>query len=40
MAHRRARRAVRALARNQDARLRAIAQRAVETGALAPETAV
>jgi acyl-CoA dehydrogenase family protein 9 len=40
MAHRRARRALRALRRNQDARLRAIAQRAVETGELAPETAV
>jgi acyl-CoA dehydrogenase family member 9 len=40
MAHRRARRAVRALTRNQDARLKAMAQRAVERGEVAPETAV
>jgi hypothetical protein len=37
MAMRRARRTVRALGRNQDARLRAIAERALETGELVPE---
>ena len=37
MAMRRARRSVRALGRNQDARLTAIAERALETGDLAPE---
>jgi hypothetical protein len=36
MAHRRARRAIRALARNQDARLRAMADRALASGELAP----
>jgi len=37
MAARRARRSIRGLRRNQDARLKAIAQRALETGELAPE---
>jgi acyl-CoA dehydrogenase family protein 9 len=37
MAMRRARRAVRALTRNQDARLKAMAERALESGRLAPE---
>jgi len=37
MAMRRARRSVRALGRNQDARLKAVAERALETGELAPE---
>jgi acyl-CoA dehydrogenase family protein 9 len=37
MAMRRARRSVRALARNQDARLKAVAERALESGELAPE---
>jgi acyl-CoA dehydrogenase family protein 9 len=37
MAMRRARRSVRALGRNQDARLKAIAERALESGELAPE---
>ena len=37
MAMRRARRSVRALGRNQDARLRAIAERALERGELVPE---
>jgi acyl-CoA dehydrogenase family protein 9 len=37
MAMRRARRSVRALGRNQDARLRAIAERALDTGELVPE---
>jgi hypothetical protein len=37
MAMRRARRSVRALSRNQDARLKAIAERALETGELVPE---
>jgi len=38
MAMRRARRSVRALTRNQDARLRAMAERALESGELVPET--
>src|SRR6185436_8788169 len=37
MAMRRARRSVRALGRNQDARLKAIAERAIDNGELAPE---
>ncbi|HJQ19220.1 MAG TPA: hypothetical protein VJ867_02655, partial [Gemmatimonadaceae bacterium] len=37
MAMRRARRSVRALTRNQDARLRAMAERALESGELVPE---
>jgi len=37
MAMRRARRSVRALGRNQDARLKAMAERAPETGELVPE---
>jgi len=37
MAMRRARRSVRAMARNQDARLKAIAERALESGELVPE---
>jgi hypothetical protein len=37
MAMRRARRSVRALGRNQDARLKAMAERALETGELVPE---
>ena len=37
MAMRRARRSVRALGRNQDARLRAVAERALESGELVPE---
>jgi alkylation response protein AidB-like acyl-CoA dehydrogenase len=37
MAMRRARRSVRALGRNQDARLKAIAERALESGELVPE---
>ncbi|MHB1313391.1 MAG: acyl-CoA dehydrogenase family protein [Gemmatimonadaceae bacterium] len=37
-ASRRARRAVRALSRNQDARLKAVAERALESGDLCPET--
>jgi len=37
MAMRRARRSVRALGRNQDARLKAIAERALESGEIAPE---
>ncbi|MHB1222694.1 MAG: hypothetical protein ACYC2G_01405, partial [Gemmatimonadaceae bacterium] len=36
MACRRARRQLRALRRNQDSRLRAVAERALETGTLAP----
>jgi hypothetical protein len=37
MAMRRARRSVRALGRNQDARLKGIAERALESGELVPE---
>jgi acyl-CoA dehydrogenase family protein 9 len=37
MAMRRARRSVRALGRNQDARLKAVAERALESGEIAPE---
>jgi hypothetical protein len=40
MAMRRARRSVRALARNQDARLKAIAERALESGELVPDLEV
>jgi hypothetical protein len=37
MAYRRARRSIRGLSRNQDARLKALAERSIETGELGPE---
>ncbi len=39
-ATRRSRRAVRALSRNQDARLKAVAERALESGSLCPELTI
>jgi hypothetical protein len=37
MAYRRARRSIRGLTRNQDARLKSVAERSMETGELGPE---